>query len=181
MVSTGALSRMCPIPSCTALGEQPLFTPHTTVADPEQGRLAGGQLHPAPSKVDACFHLLGNNSAAEKVLHLLKRIGRKRRMRFCYACAHTVRQLCSTGSPGAQVWGDRLVLRSSHSLQIMIKLSLFVGWRNMTCLNFLRSLHLIPRKGVPWYCLSACYVHHPTTLCLSCNFTLKLFSTFPNF
>lgn len=89
-------------------GEQPHFPPHATVADPEKGRLAGGQLHPAPSKVGACLHLLGNTSAAEKVPHLLKRIRRKRRMRFCYVCAHTVRQLCSTGSPGAQVWGTAL-------------------------------------------------------------------------
>lgn len=37
VVSMGGLSRMCPMLSCTALGEQPHCG---TVADPEQGRLA---------------------------------------------------------------------------------------------------------------------------------------------
>lgn len=160
----GALSRMCPMLSCTALGEQP----HAMEGDPEQGRLAGAQLPPALSKAGA----LASPSAEKMLLQLLKRIGRKRRMRFCCVWAHTARQSWGSGL------GGRLVLRSSHSPQIMIKLSLFVRWR--TWMNFLCSLYLMPRKGIQgiiFWLVTYITPHH----CLSCNLTWKHFSAFLSF
>lgn len=87
----GALSRMCPMLSCTALGEQP----HAMEGDPEQGRLAGAQLPPALSKAGA----LASPSAEKVLLQLLKRIGERERW------DSAVSGLTLPGSPGAQVWG----------------------------------------------------------------------------
>lgn len=88
---------------------------------------------------------------------------------------------CHVAVQHRRLWGsglgDGLVLRSSHSLQIMMNLSLFVGWRDMTRLNCLCRLLLIRRRN--WvHCTvfqMAYYAHHPRSLCLSCNLKRQFF------
>lgn len=138
--------RACRMLPCTALGKRPCFSPHTMVADPHKEGWEGGQLQPFllwAMPMPVCISQL--------TLLLPKRCstwskGSEEREGWSFAtseptppCSYAARAaLGLRGTSGVKV----------QPLQIMMKLSLFIGWKNMTCLNFPCSLHLIRRNWV---------------------------------